>query len=112
LEEISMAEGNAGGGPQFLVHHDGDSVAVATRDLEPGEVRGAVMKGDPAKELTCTLRDRVPLGHKFALVALAEGADIVKYGVRVGIATQPVSPGEYVHVHNMRSARWSSSRAS
>lgn len=109
-----MAEGNAGGGPQFLVHHDGDSVAVATRDLEPGEVRGAVMKAASAGtgELTCTLHDRVPLGHKFALVELAEGADIIKYGVRVGIAARDIRVGEYVHVHNMRSARWSSSRAS
>jgi (2R)-sulfolactate sulfo-lyase subunit alpha len=108
-----MVEGNARrAGPQFLVHHEGDSVAVATRDLEPGEVRGAVMKGDSSKELTCTLRDVVPLGHKFALVDLTEGADVIKYGVRVGVAAQPVSRGEYVHVHNMRSARWSSSRAS
>jgi (2R)-sulfolactate sulfo-lyase subunit alpha len=108
-----MAEGNAlRAAPQFLVHHDGDSVAVATSDLEPGEVRGAVMKGDSSKELTCTLRDAVPLGHKFALVDLAPGADVVKYGVRVGVATQQVSRGSYVHVHNMRSARWSSSRAS
>lgn len=110
-----MAEGNAGGGPQFLVHHDGDSVAVATRDLEPGEVRGAVMKAESSnasKELTYTLRDRVPLGHKFALVDLAEGADIIKYGVRVGVATKDIGVGEYVHVHNIRSARWSTSRAS
>lgn len=108
-----MTEGNARGvAPQFLVHHDGDSVAVATTNLEPGEVHGAVMKSDSPKELTCVLRDPVPLGHKFALVELAEGADVIKYGVRVGIVTQAVSPGQYVHVHNMRSARWSSSHAS
>lgn len=100
----------AGKPPQFLVHHDGDSVAVATGDLVPGEVGGAVLKGED-KELTCTLRDAVPLGHKFALVDLAEGADIIKYGVRVGVATQQIERGSYVHVHNMRSARWSNSRA-
>lgn len=108
-----MGEGSSHpSSPQFLVHHDGDSVAVATMDLSPGEVSGAVMKGDPTKELNCTLQEPVPLGHKFALVDLPTGADVIKYGVRVGVTTQPVGPGEYVHVHNMRSARWSSSHAS
>ena len=107
-----MSHGDPGPGAQFLVHHDGDSVAVATMDLEPGEVRGAVMKSDNQRDLSCSLRERVPLGHKFALVELPEGTDIIKYGVRVGVATRDITPGEYVHVHNMRSARWSSSRAS
>lgn len=105
-----MAQSDVGTSPpQFLVHHEGDSVAVAMSDLEPGEVHGAVMKGG-RDGISCVLRDRVPLGHKFALVELAEGDQILKYGVPVGVAVQPVRSGEYVHVHNMRSARWSSSR--
>lgn len=108
-----MAQSDAAASPpQFLVHHEGDSVAVAMMDLEPGEVHGAVMKGGGRNGITCVLRDRVPLGHKFALVELAEGDQILKYGVPVGVAEQPVRSGEYVHVHNMRSARWSSSRPS
>jgi (2R)-sulfolactate sulfo-lyase subunit alpha len=46
-----------------------------------------------------------------ALVDLAAGQDIVEYGQRVGIATADISKGEYVHVHNVRSARWNNSVA-
>jgi len=51
------------------------------------------------------------LGHKFALRDHAEGDAIIKYGIKVGIASQPIKTGDYVHTHNMRSYRWEASRA-
>jgi (2R)-sulfolactate sulfo-lyase subunit alpha len=95
--------------PQFLLHHEEDSVAVAVTDIEPGPVTGAVMT--TGRSCTFTVGHPVPLGHKFAVTDLAEGSDVVKYGVRVGTVTAPVSTGDYVHVHNMRSARWQTSVA-
>lgn len=41
-------------------------------------------------------------GHKVALKDIAEGEDIIKYGFPIGHATRPISTGEYVHTHNMR----------
>jgi (2R)-sulfolactate sulfo-lyase subunit alpha len=96
--------------PDFLAHEEGDSVAVATRDLEAGTVEGGYLRG-PAS-VTVDLRERVPLGHKFALVDIPEGADVVEYGLRVAIASKPIAVGQHVHVHNVRSARWQSSVAS
>ncbi|MBR3975860.1 MAG: altronate dehydratase [Clostridia bacterium] len=41
-------------------------------------------------------------GHKSALVDIPEGADIIKYGYPIGVATQDIKKGESVHSHNMR----------
>lgn len=91
----------------WLGHHDGDDVAVAVADLEPGEVAGAF--SDSGRELAITVTDQVPLGHKIALRDLPEGQEVTEYGVRIGITSQAVTTGAHVHVHNLRSARWSRS---
>ncbi|MBB5157655.1 UxaA family hydrolase [Saccharopolyspora phatthalungensis] len=105
-----MSKGGAAAGPpQFLLHDEGDSVAVAVQDLQPGAVQGAVLANGRRCEFV--IKDEVPLGHKFAVVELAEGADLVKYGIRVGTTTKQIAVGDYVHVHNVRSARWATSRA-
>ena len=41
-------------------------------------------------------------GHKYALGAIKKGADVIKYGMPIGIATEDISAGEHVHTHNMR----------
>lgn len=97
------------GPPDFLAHHEGDVVAVATRDLDPGRVEGAFLRGP--ESVTVELREAIPLGHKLALADIAEGQDIIEYGQRVGVATRDIARGTYVHVHNVRSARWQTSAA-
>ena len=32
-----------------------------------------------------------------------DGDPVIKYGARIGTATQDIVPGEHVHLHNMRS---------
>lgn len=95
--------------PEFLLHHDGDSVAVANDDLQPGTLQGLSVKEQTAH--TAVLNEPIPLGHKFALRDHAEGEAIVKYGIKVGIASKAIKKGDYVHTHNMRSYRWEASRA-
>lgn len=96
-------------GPDFLAHHDGDVVAVAVRDLAPGAVEGGYLRGTAS--ISLELLDEVPLGHKLALVDLAPGHDVIEYGLRVGVTTKAITRGSYVHIHNMRSARWQNSVA-
>lgn len=96
--------------PAFLMHDEGDSVAVAVADIEPGHVYGAVLATD--RDVEADVRDPVPLGHKFALVDIADGADVIEYGVRVALASTAITAGSHVHTHNVRSARWQRSVAS
>ncbi|MDV7089742.1 MULTISPECIES: UxaA family hydrolase [Rhodococcus] len=95
--------------PDFLAHHDGDVVAVAVRDLDPGAVEGGYLRGPASVSLE--LLDPIPLGHKVALVDLEAGQDVIEYGLRVGVTTEKITRGSYVHVHNIRSARWHNSIA-
>ena len=40
-------------------------------------------------------------GHKYAIRPIAEGEDVVKYGMPIGHATRAIAPGEHVHSHNL-----------
>ena len=73
-----------------------DNVAVATRNLE----RGAVV--EVAGERLAA-RDAIPFAHKIAIRAIAQDAQVVKYGVPIGRAKVAIEPGRHVHVHNIRS---------
>lgn len=90
--------------PKFLIHHEGDHVAVAVQDVTPDESEAVYMDSDRAVTVRAT--EVIPLGHKVALVDLGEGDDVIEYGVRIGVTRQPISAGQLVHVHNIRSARW------
>ncbi len=80
----------------LLQLHPGDPVALARRELEPG----TVLEGAGRR---VTVRDAVPHGHKVALIDIAAGEQVLKYGQPIGIATQAIAPGEHVHEHNLRS---------
>lgn len=95
--------------PDFLAHYEGDSVAVAVRDIAAGPAQGGYLRGSETVHLD-VLQD-IPLGHKVALVDIAEGDDVREYGARTAIAAADIKKGEYVHVHNVRSARWQNSVA-
>jgi (2R)-sulfolactate sulfo-lyase subunit alpha len=90
--------------PAFLIHNEGDHVAVAVQDVEPGEQAAVYMDSDRA--VTVRVREAIPLGHKVALIDLDEGAEVIEYGVQIGVTRQPIAAGQLVHVHNLRSARW------
>ncbi len=93
--------------PSFLVHNEGDHVAVAVQNVAPGQRTAVYMDSD--RVVTIDVTEAIPLGHKVALIALPEGTDITEYGVRVGITRQAVQTGQLIHTHNMRSARWQNS---
>jgi len=79
-----------------------DNVATALIDLEPGTVVEAALEGGPVR---VEVRDRILFGHKLALLPIAEGAPVRKYGEVIGLASRPIAPGEHVHTHNVESQR-------
>lgn len=72
-----------------------DNVAIALKDFATGEVIEADNK-------QITISNDIPAGHKIALQAIPEGANIIKYGVPIGHATKEISQGEHVHVQNTK----------
>ena len=54
-------------------------------------------------ERVVTLTQPIVYGHKVALQAIAEGAAVFKYGIRIGHATAPIQTGDWVHLHNCAS---------
>ena len=72
-----------------------DNVATAISELESGE-RVELDGGE------VVLREPIQFGHKFALVAIPEGSYVMKYGARIGRATQAIQEGEHVHIHNVQ----------
>lgn len=91
-------------GTDLLAHHDGDAVAVAVKDLEPGSRSVGYL--DESQSATVEVTQQIPLGHKVALQDLPTGGQVVEYGTVVGRATRDIHTGEHVHVHNVKGERW------
>ncbi|MDR2375787.1 MAG: altronate dehydratase family protein [Treponema sp.] len=81
--------------PALFRIHSADNVAVALRDLRGGE---NLSLGGTA----LTVRENTPQGHKIALRDIGTGEKILKYGLPIGAASQPVQAGSWVHVHNLQ----------
>lgn len=79
----------------ILVHPD-DTVACLLRDHRSGEC--AVLPTGPSAAL---LSD-TPLGHKIAMISMACGAPVVKFGSVIGHATEDIPAGAHVHLHNLQ----------
>ena len=79
-----------------LYLNDRDEVAVALRALPAGTL---IDLGPGRQELT--LPADIPRSHKFALAAIAAGAQVHKYGQSIGRATAAIAAGEHVHSQNL-----------
>lgn len=84
-----------------LVLHPQDNVATALRDLAAGQIIHVGGVNTPPVQLV----QDIPLCHKFALLPMAAGTAIRKYGEPIGQASRDIAAGEHVHVHNLRSTR-------
>jgi hypothetical protein len=73
-----------------------DNVAVALRPLSAGE--RIVLDGR-----ALTVERDIAVGHKLAARDIAAGDAILKYNCPIGIATQDIRAGAYVHTHNVKS---------
>ncbi|MDD3252597.1 MAG: altronate dehydratase family protein [Lachnospiraceae bacterium] len=81
----------------FIRIHEDDNVAVALRPIAKGE---SLTVG----QYQVTTLEEIPQGHKFALKAIAQGGEIIKYGFRIGYAKEAIPAGGWVHVHNLKTA--------
>ena len=82
--------------PRVMVLAPGDNVAIAKADIAAGTTLKVMGQ-------SVTLKTRVEVGHKFAFKKVAKGEKLVKYGAPIGVATQDIAPGDYMHIHNVTS---------
>ncbi|RHR32044.1 altronate dehydratase [Clostridium sp. AF19-22AC] len=79
----------------YIRIHPKDNVAVALTPLAAG------------KDLSffgqyVSLKEDIPQGHKFSLAVIDAGDKIIKYGCPIGIASERIEQGCWVHTHNMK----------
>ena len=78
----------------FVRLHPDDDVLIARRNSPAGtEVK------DIAGPLS--LVGAIRFGHKIATRPIAAGEPVRKFGQVIGFTTQAVTPGEWVHTHNL-----------
>ena len=76
--------------PPHVIRMDArDNVAIVAN--EGGLAAGAMLAS------SLVLVERVPQGHKVALVEIAAGAPVVRYGVTIGTAEGAIGAGRWVH---------------
>jgi galactarate dehydratase len=79
----------------LLIHmHERDNVAIVAND--------GGLPGGTAFPSGLTLCERVPQGHKVALVDLPEGAPVLRYNVAIGYALKHIPAGSWVHERLLR----------
>ena len=75
--------------PLTISMHPTDNVAIVAND--GGLPAGTVLSNG------LVLKDKVPQGHKVALVDLAMAAPVLRYGIPIGYALKDILAGSWVH---------------
>ncbi|ARM75450.1 UxaA family hydrolase [Acidianus manzaensis] len=93
--------------PKGLIHSKNDNVCILTNDVKKGEEVICAYLENPSEYVIIKSSEDIPLGHKIALSDIKSGEKVIKYGRPIGIATKDIFAGNHVHVHNIKSMRWS-----
>ncbi|MEQ1518867.1 MAG: UxaA family hydrolase, partial [Usitatibacteraceae bacterium] len=94
-ETVTTAVSSASARPPITIRmHERDNVAIVGND---GGLAAATVL--PAG---LTLRERIPQGHKVALINIAAGAPVLRYGIPIGYAVQDIPAGSWVHERLMK----------
>ena len=86
----------SGDDPRLIILNPDDDIVVLASTVEKGETI-RISGIDVAVSRTLVM------GHKLARHPIRRGADVRKYGMSIGVASQDIAPGEHVHVHNLQS---------
>ena len=78
-----------------------DNVATALGGYPGGKRERHRGHRTPGKNIEAL--QEIPYGHKIALRDIKPGEFIIKYGVKIAVATQDIPKGAWVHLHNVRS---------
>ncbi|MHA2392678.1 MAG: UxaA family hydrolase [Promethearchaeota archaeon] len=82
---------------KFIINNGKDNCATALEDIPK----------DSKIEFNnnyLIIKNDIALGHKFALEDIDSGEYVIKYGEIIGITTNNIIQGEWIHTHNIKSA--------
>ena len=81
---------------KYIIMDKDDNCATSLEDLSEGEELD--INGDKI-----TLNQDIEIGHKFALRKIMKEEYVKKYGEIIGISTEDINKGDWVHTHNIKS---------
>jgi altronate hydrolase len=80
-------------------------IALQLNPLDPLAIaRGEISAGTQIAldhATSFTVQQTIPAGHKLALQPIAPGQEVLRYGSRIGVVTQAIAPGDWIHSHNL-----------
>jgi hypothetical protein len=80
----------------FIIMNQDDNCATALEDIPMNiEIK--------FREDFIRINQKISIGHKFALFDIKKGDLIKKYGEIIGIATEDIKIGDWIHIHNLKS---------
>lgn len=85
----------------FLKINENDKVVVALKTIPAGETVTVDVQGEKRQ---ITALEEIPAGHKMAVCDIPAGAEVIKYGYRIGNAKEDIRAGAWVHTHNLKTA--------
>ena len=86
-----------------MIIEKGDNVAICLEKVEKGESVRLMLNGKMGRTLKAN--QAIPYIHKICVKPLKKGEHCMKYGLSIGVASRDIQVGDYIHVHNIESAR-------
>jgi altronate dehydratase small subunit len=85
----------------YAVHiNDLDTCVTVTEAVQAGDTVEYRL-GDGSTASVTALGD-APIYHKIAIADVPKGQYVYKYGEKIGVASQDIHKGDYVHTHNLK----------
>jgi hypothetical protein len=81
---------------KYIIIDAKDNCATALEDIPQNtsiQISSVVIK----------INQNIPFGHKFALEKIEKDMYVIKYGEKMGIATEVIYEGDWIHTHNIKS---------
>lgn len=85
----------------YIKINKNDNVIVALRDIAKGDEITVLSDGE---KLRLEAAEDIPAGHKAAIRDIPAGEAVIKYGFCIGNAKEDIHAGQWVHVHNIKTA--------
>ena len=82
---------------KHIIMNSDDNCATSLAEI-PKDEEVELDTGDVIK-----INHNIPLGHKFALQTIKKGDKVRKYGEIIGLATENIERGDWIHIHNIES---------